>query len=144
MKLFKVVHRTGNGLASCFMGQPALEEIYVPGQWSVSRVGGLFAFDNARSATSFIKRYCPKTAQYYEIWKAECDEADILPTPPCSTGVAIPPARIERFWKCWLLDHVASGAVETWPGTVIAKKLRLVRRMDMSEIGQTHTERKSQ
>lgn len=133
MNLIKVVRQTEDGLASCIMGQPGLEQIYTPGQLHEARIGGFFAFDNLDDALVFKQRYDYIVDRgHLQLWNAECNETDVLPTPMFTHGAAVRIEQIERFWDTWLSSKkLITTSVTTWSGTVIVKRLRLT-----SEIGQ--------
>lgn len=131
MKVYKVVHKSQydqlTSMSDVFL-QPEDVVVYTPGQWVSTKVGLLFAFGSIDEAVTTIAWHTE------EIWLAKA----VVSKQPMPKYILNPSAlnegKVKMFW-----DRVARGEplfldkAPMLPGTVLCKKIKLIKRMEVKD-----------
>jgi hypothetical protein len=121
VRVYKLVRRTPDGrLVSAYVERPKLELEYPPGEWVEAKVGYLFSYRDRKDAEA-------GKGSAHEVWEAEAE--GIHPTPDVIPNLWAASERLlEEFWESMWVSQ-AFGQL-TMTGTVLSKRLRLVRRLE--------------
>jgi hypothetical protein len=104
-------------LVSAYVESPKLELEYPPGEWVEAKVGYLFSLRDRGNVIVY---------ETLELWEAEAEgihpTPDLIPSLWCANE-----RRLERFWESMHVSR-AFGQL-SMDGTVLSKRLRLVKRL---------------
>jgi hypothetical protein len=133
VKVYKLVRRAPDGkLLSAYMDVPELQVEYRPGEWVEAKVGYLFSFRDSENVL---------VEETFELWEAEA-EGIHHPTPQWIPSLSCgDEKRFLRFWEsndmmfreCLMMVWMSRWLPDGWelaiPGTVLSRRLRLVRKV---------------
>jgi hypothetical protein len=128
VKVYKLVRRAPDGkLLSAYMDVPGLQIEYRPGEWVQAKLGPLFSFEDRAEAERLIE-------SDHELWEAEAEEVNPY-VEYCVPSMAHGSDRVFREY-CKLMSAPArvwrslpNGREVCLPGTVLSRRLRLVRKV---------------